>query len=135
MQASIYTNQKYYDEKLNKFLNTVASIISKFIEKLDHISHQIQIPSQDNYVEEYGISDISLFKVTSQNIFVSYDLAPDLDIFQEINKLFSEPYNIYTQTPHLQTQTRFVTPLSCDLKPDITKPTSRKIFVSLISIA
>ena len=45
MQASIDTNQENYDEKLNKVLDTVASIITKFTEKLDHICHQIIFPS------------------------------------------------------------------------------------------
>ena len=80
--------------------------------------------------QEVPVSDLSLSKVTLHNIFVSSDLAPDLDPFQGITQVFSEPSNLYPQTSRLQTQTRFVTPLSCDLKPDITKPNSRKIVIS-----
>ena len=69
-------------------------------------------------------------KLMHHNTFVSYDLAPDIDPFQVITWIFSEPSNLDPKAPRLQTQTRFVTPLSCDLQPDITKPTSRKIFVS-----
>ena len=71
-------------------------------------------------------SDLSLSKVTYQNIFVSSDLAPDLDPFQGINRAFSKPYNIDPKISHFQTKKRFVTPLSCDLEPDITKPTFSK---------
>ena len=69
-------------------------------------------------------------KPTSRKIVVSADLAPDLDPVQGITRFFSEPSNIEPHTSRLLTQTRFVTPLSCDLEPDITKPTSRKIVVS-----
>ena len=34
-----------------------------------------------------------------------------------------------SETSRLWNQTRFVTPISCDPEPDITKPTSRKIAV------
>ena len=43
-------------------------------------------------------SDLSIYKVTSQNILVSSDLATDLDPFQGITKFFREPSNIYPQT-------------------------------------
>ena len=36
------------------------------------------------------VSDISLSKVTYQNIFVSSDLAPDIDPFQGITRVFSK---------------------------------------------
>ena len=57
-------------------------------------------------------------------------MDPDLDPVQAITQVFSEPYNHDPHTIRLKTQTQFVTPLSCDLEPDITKPTSRNIFVS-----
>ena len=49
---------------------------------------------------------------------------------QAITQVFSEPSNHEPKTPRLWTQTRFVTPLSCDIEPDINKPTSKNIFVS-----
>ena len=67
---------------------------------------------------------------TSRKIVVSDDLDPDLDPVQEITWVFSETSNHNLHTSRLRTQTRLVTPLSCDIEPDITKPTSRKIIVS-----
>ena len=81
----------------------------------------------------YG-SDLSLSKVTYQQIFVSADLDPDLDIVQVIAWLLSEYSNINPHISRLRTNTRFITTLSCDLKHDITNPTSRNIFNQLICI-
>ena len=39
------------------------------------------------------VSDLSLAKVTSQNIFVSADLDPNLDPVQAITRVFSKTYN------------------------------------------
>ena len=78
------------------------------------------------------VSEISLSKVTSHNIFVSSDLDPYLDTFQGITRVFIEPSNIDPYTSRLRNQTRFFTSLSCYLELDITKPTSRKIFSRLI---
>ena len=36
------------------------------------------------------VSDLSLSKVNCQNIFVSSDMAPDLDPFQGTNQAFSK---------------------------------------------
>ena len=85
----------------------------------------LQIKNQS--VPVFGVS---LSKVTSQNIFVSSDLAPNLNLFHGIAGVFSKPSNIYHHTSRLRTHTRFTTPLSDDLKPDITNPTSRKIVLS-----
>ena len=91
-----------------------------------HIQHfKLQMKPQ-----AVTVSDLSLLKVTSQNIFVLANLDPDLDPLQGITRVFSEPSNPEPQTSRIKTQTRFFTPLSCDLEPDITKPTSRKIVVS-----
>ena len=76
------------------------------------------------------VSDFSFSKVTYQNILVSADLDPDLDSFQEIAQVFSEPSNHDPHTSHLRTQMWFFTPVSCDLEPAITTPTSMKIFFS-----
>ena len=75
------------------------------------------------------VSDIFLSKVNPQNIFVLSDLNPDLYPFQGITWVFSKPSNHDPHTSRLWTQKRFVTPLSWDLKPDITKPTSKKFFI------
>ena len=75
-------------------------------------------------------SDLSLSKVNYQNILVSRDLDPDLYPAQVIDWVFDETSNLDPHTSWLQTQTRLATPLSCDLETKITKPTSRKIYVS-----
>ena len=77
------------------------------------------------------VSDFSILtKPTSKKTVESSDMDPDLDPVQAISQGFSEPYNHEPHTSCLQTQTRFFTPLSCDLEPEITKPTSRNIVVS-----
>ena len=79
-------------------------------------------------------SDLSLSKATSRNISFSDDLAPDLSAgigtFQGIARVFCETSNLDPHTSHLWTQTMFVTYPSCDLEPNITKPTYIKIVVS-----
>ena len=76
------------------------------------------------------VSDLSLSKVTYQKILVPADLDPDINPVQAITRFFSERSNHDPHTSHLQTQTRFFTPLSFDLEPGITTPTSKKIVVS-----
>ena len=79
-------------------------------------------------------SDLSIYKAILWNIFVSTNLAPDLssglDPAHGISQVFCEPSDLEPHISHLWTQTGFVTSLSCDLEPDITKPTSSKIVVS-----
>ena len=48
----------------------------------------------------------------------------------EIAPGFRGPSNHDPHISRLRTQTWFCTPLSCDLEPDITKPTPRNIFAS-----
>ena len=80
--------------------------------------------------QEMPVSYLFLAKVNTENIFVSTDLDPDLDPVQAIARVFSETYSHDPHTPHLLTQMRFFTPLSCDIETERTKPTSRKIVVS-----
>ena len=54
----------------------------------------------------------------------------DLDPIQWTTWVFSGPSNLDPPKSCLWTLTQSVTPLSCDLEPDITKPNSGKIFVS-----
>ena len=75
-------------------------------------------------------SDLSLSKVIYQNILVSSDMSPYIDTFQVIAQVFSETYNIDPHTSRLKNKVRLITPLSCDLKPDITKSTSSNIVFS-----
>ena len=91
---------------------------------------QIQIFKLQMQPQSVSVSGLSLFKVTSQKIFVLADPDPDFDPFQAITQVFKEYSDFDPHTSRLQTQTRFVTPLSCDIKLEITKPTSQNIFVS-----
>ena len=70
------------------------------------------------------VSDLSISKVNHQNILVSADLGIDIYHVQAIYRVFSKPSNHDPHTSRLQTQTRFFTPLSCDLEPDISLPIS-----------
>ena len=63
------------------------------------------------------VNILDLHKVTSQNIFVSDDLSPNIDPVQAI-------------APVSRETSKFFIPLQCDLEPEINKPPSRKIVVS-----
>ena len=65
------------------------------------------------------VSDLYLYKATHVNIGLNTIKVPTYVTF-DLDPL----------TSWLIIQTRFVTSSSCDLDPDITMPTSRKIFVS-----
>ena len=79
------------------------------VPKLQNLKLQMQ-----SMVNLLTVSDLSISKVTSQKIFVSDDLNPDLDPVQEIAPVFSET-------------SKFFTPLQCDLEPEMNNSTSRKI--------
>ena len=64
---------------------------------------------------------LDLNKVTSQKLFVSDDLDPDLDPVQAI-------------APVVRKISKFFIPLQCDLEPEINKPTSRKSFGLLVCL-
>ena len=95
---------------------------------------QIQFFKLQMQPKAVPVYDISLYKVTPQKIFVSADLYPDNDPVQAIDRVFIKYYNIDPHTSGLRTQTRFATPLSCDIKPDINKPTPQNIVSQLIWI-
>ena len=96
----------------------------------NYMSNHKQNSKLQRQPQAVTISDLSISKVNSQEIIVSNDMDTNIDPVHGIAQVFSEPSNLDAQILRLQTQTRFVTPLSCDLEPDITKPTSRKIVVS-----
>ena len=79
-------------------------------------------------------SDFFLSEFTPRKLSISADLSHDLSAciypVQGIAQVFSEPSNLDPHTPCLRNQTQFVTILSCDPEPVITKPTSRNIFLS-----
>ena len=80
--------------------------------------------------QEMHVSDLSLSKVTDQNILASSDLVPDIDPVQTIFQVFIKPFNHEPHTSHVLNQMRFFIPLGFDLEPEITTPTSRNIVVS-----
>ena len=86
---------------------------------------KLQIQPQADPVSDFSI----LTKPTSRNIFGSSDLTTDLsaglDSGRAIAQGFHGPSNHDPHISRLQTQTRFFTPLICDLEPEITKPTPR----------
>ena len=94
----------------------------------NYIVAKLQIQYMVNTLHDRNL--LHLNKVTYQNILVSADLDSDIYPFQAIARVFSKPSNHDPHTSRLQTQTRFFTPLSCDLEPDITKPAYSKIVVS-----
>ena len=87
-----------------------------------------------NLIKRLDDKCLRLDKPTSRKIFASSDLATDLSsgLFYgvAIAPGFRGPSNHDPHISRLRTQTRFFTPLSCDLEPDITKPNPRKIFAS-----
>ena len=96
----------------------------------NYMSNHKQNSKLQRQPQAVTISDLSISKVNSQEIIVSYDMDTNIDPVHGIAQVFSEPSNLYPQTSRLQTQTRFVIPIIFDLELDITKPTSRNIVVS-----
>ena len=129
---------QYYIRKVYLLIDEMRLDLTKSQERLQtlfkYMVSQHQIFKLQMQPQAVSGSDISISNVNSRNIFVSADLAPDLsadiDHVQVISRVFREPSNIDPHISLLQTQTRFVISLSCDLEPDITKPTSRNILVS-----
>ena len=62
---------------LNKRYERNQTMYNSMVAKLKHFNLQTK-------PQAVPVSDLSLSKVTSQKIFVSYDLAPDLDPVQKI---------------------------------------------------
>ena len=54
-KSSIDTNKKVFDDKMKK----LREIFDKIIEDVYHLFHPYQISSQDNDVEDDGISEIT----------------------------------------------------------------------------
>ena len=70
------------------------------------------------------VSDFSRSKVNYHKILFSSDMGPDIDPIQAITIVFIEPPNHETHTSRLRNKTRFFTPLSCDIEPNISFPVS-----------
>ena len=125
---------------LNKLNERNKTMYNSMSDQHQNVKLQMQpqaVPGSGLYISKVAPqpqavpgSDIFLSQVTPQNILVSYDLAPDPDPVQRIARDFNEPSNIDPRTSRLRTQTRFITPLSCDLEPNTTKTNYRKCFVS-----
>ena len=85
--------------------------------------------------QEMPVSDFFILtKPTARKILASSYLATDppsgLDSKGTIAQGFRVPSNNDPHISRLLKQTQLYTPLSCDIEPDITKPTPRKIFSS-----
>ena len=103
-------------------------LITNLLLDLKEIKHRRKI------ADDLRELNLGLKKPTSRKIFTSSDLATDLssglDSGVAIAPGLRGPSNRDPHISRLQTQTRFFTPLSCNLEPDITKHTLRKIFAS-----
>ena len=100
----------------------ITRVFSKTIYERNQTMYNYMVAQIQNFrlqmqPQAVPVSDLSISKVTSQKIFVSADMDPDLDPVQAIARVFSKTF-------------KFFTPLCCDIEPEITKPTSRKIVVS-----
>ena len=121
-------NTKIVDDLRNYLRLGLNKVQQRYQEMLQDFKLQMQ-------PQAVPVSDSSILtKPTSRKIVISSDLAPDssagLDYDGVISQGFRGTSNHDPHISRLWTQTRFFTHLSCDIEPDITKPTSRKIFVS-----
>ena len=89
--------------QLNKLHDRNQTMYNYMVAPLQNFKFQMQ-------PQEVPVSDLSLSKVTFQNILVSSELAPDIDPFQGITRVFSEPSNLDPKTSRLQTETWFSHP-------------------------
>ena len=124
-QASLRRVYIIIDKLHSELTNSQERLQTLFNYMVSHYQNS-KLRIQPQEVSGY---DIFLSKITSQNIFVSADLDPDLDPVQGISQVFRKPSNIDPRTSRLKAQMRFVTLLSCDLEPDISKPSSRNIVI------
>ena len=125
-EALAFLITKLLDElrsDLNQLHKRNETMLNSIVAQLQNFKLQIQL-------QVVPLSDLYFPKVTSQNIFVSSDISPHLDTVQGIARVFSKTSNLDPHTSRLWYQTQFVTPLSCDIEPDIAKLTSRYIVVS-----
>ena len=82
------------------------------------LTAQLQIIKRQTQCQAVSGSDIYLSKAACVNIGLN-PLKVPTDV----------PSDLDPHASHLQTKTQFVTSLSCELEPDITIPTSHKIFI------
>ena len=121
-------SKKIYKRSQTMYTYIVAKLQMKYMVNTFHernILHINKVHERNQTMLQYfklqmqpqavTVSDFSISKVTYQKILVSADLDLDLDPVQEIARVFSEPSNHEPHTSRLRTQTRFFTPLSCDL--------------------
>ena len=139
------TNQKILvSDDMDIDLDPFQSIAQVFSKPFNPEPHTSRLRTQTRFLTPVScdlepdislpVSDLSISKVNHQNIFASADLDPDMDPYldpvQSIARVFRKTSNHDPHTSRLQTQTRFFTPLCCDIETEITNPTSRKIVVS-----
>ena len=128
---------KRFDNLCDNFCKRFDNLCDNLCLHLDKVHQQNQTVLRNSKLQmqpqAMPVYDFSiLIKPTSRKIFASSDLATDmssgLDYGVAIAPSFRGPSNHDPHISRLRTQTRFFTPLSCDLEPDIPKPTPRKIF-------
>ena len=83
-------------------IDKLRSDLSKSQERLQTLFNSM-VAQHQNFklqMQPQAVSgfDLSVSNVTTQNIFVLSDMAPDIDPFQGITRVFSEPSNI---DPHI----------------------------------
>ena len=116
-------------------LDPVQPIARVFSEPSNHDPQTSRLRNQTMFFTHLRCDlEPDITKPAFINIVVSSDLDPDpsagLDSGGVIAQGFRRPSNHDPHTSRFRNQTRFVTPLSCDLETEITNPTSRKIIVS-----
>ena len=118
--------------KITKRVDDLCLRINKVHQKNQTMFRNFKLQMQPQAVP---VSDLSILnKPNSRKILASSDmdtdLSPGLDSGATIAPGFRGTSNHDPHISRLRTQTRFFIPLSCDLEPDITNRTSRKIILS-----
>ena len=90
---------------LREIIKLVDDLRDKLLLDLNRLHQQNQTMLQNFKLQiqtqAVPVSDLSLSKVTYQNILVSSDLGPDLDPFQAITRVFRELSNHDPHTSRL----------------------------------
>ena len=72
-KASIDANKEFFDDKMEKLREKIPSLFDNLIENFYQIFHQYRISSQENDVEDDGLSEIT--KSTSKTKPSKSDLS------------------------------------------------------------
>ena len=93
---------------MSYYFGTITQIFIETIYYQDQTMYNYIVPKLQNFklqmqsmVNLLTVSDLSISEVTSQKIFVSDDLNPDLDPVQEIARVSSETSEFFTPIQYL----------------------------------